>query len=117
MPLADSPFICQKRLKFAKNNFDYCICFHLNLCYGVYIPVMEAAKFAPSPAGISLRHWPPGTNSLTVRAAFFLPSGVLRAGSRTLLADYFPFFITLGTIRSLGPSRTIGEHPSTPCLM
>jgi hypothetical protein len=44
-------------------NFDYCICFLLNLCYGVYIPVEEAAEFAATEAGSGLRHWPPGTNS------------------------------------------------------
>ena len=42
--------------------FDFCICILLNLCYGVYIPVMEKASRL-SGAGSKLRHWPPGTNS------------------------------------------------------
>jgi hypothetical protein len=57
-----------------KNNFDFCICFLLHLCYGVYIPVDEVARVAAFLAGSKLRHWPPGTNSKTVRAAFFCAS-------------------------------------------
>jgi hypothetical protein len=30
-----------------------------------------AVELTASPAGSSLRHWPPGTNSSTVRAVFF----------------------------------------------
>jgi hypothetical protein len=54
-----------------KNNFNFCICFLWNLCYGVYIPVDEVAALVALLAGSKLRHWPPGTNSKTVRAAFF----------------------------------------------
>src|ERR1700690_467591 len=61
--------------RYTLENFDFCICFLVNLCYGVYIPVEETAEMPPPPAGSSLRHWPPGTNSLTVRAVFFC-SGV-----------------------------------------
>jgi hypothetical protein len=46
-----------------ENNFDFCICIRVNLCYGVYIPVEEGVEHAASDAGSSLRHWPPGTNS------------------------------------------------------
>jgi hypothetical protein len=28
------------------NNFDFCICIPLDLCYGVYIPVMEGLQSA-----------------------------------------------------------------------
>jgi hypothetical protein len=54
-----------------KNNFNFCICFLWNLCYGVYIPVDEVAALVALLAGSKLRHWPPGTNSKTVRAVFF----------------------------------------------
>jgi hypothetical protein len=54
-------------------NFDYCICFLLNLCYGVYIPVEEAAEFAATETGSGLRHWPPGTNSSAFVPPFFAP--------------------------------------------
>ena len=50
-------------LTLSKNNFDFCICFLLNLCYCVYIPVAKAAALAAFKAGSKLRHWPPGTNS------------------------------------------------------
>jgi hypothetical protein len=55
-----------------QNNLDFRICFLPNLCYGVYIPVDEVAEIATFHAGSKLRHWPPGTNSMTVRAVFFL---------------------------------------------
>ena len=50
-----------------KINLEFCICNSSNLCYRVFIPVVEIVL----QAGSSLRHWPPGTNSKTVRAAFF----------------------------------------------
>jgi hypothetical protein len=50
-------------------NFEFCICILPNLCYRVFIPVVRRLK--PPPAGSSLRHWPPGTNSFNVRAVFF----------------------------------------------
>jgi hypothetical protein len=31
--------------QFNLKNFDYCICFLLNLCYGVYIPVEAAVAY------------------------------------------------------------------------
>jgi hypothetical protein len=41
---------------------------------------MEAVEFIPSGPGSKLRHWPPGTNSKTVRAVFFLcKNGMTRA--------------------------------------
>jgi hypothetical protein len=42
-----------------KINFEFCICIFLDLCYRVFIPVVEVIL----QAGSSLRHWPPGTNS------------------------------------------------------
>jgi hypothetical protein len=36
-----------------KNNFDFCICFQMNLCYGVYIPVEEQAEIAASELEVS----------------------------------------------------------------
>jgi hypothetical protein len=53
-------------------NFDFCICIYLNLCYRVFIPVVRRSD--PLPAGSSLRHWPPGTNSKTFVPFFFLPA-------------------------------------------
>ena len=53
-----------------KINSDFCTCILLNLCYRVFIPVVEVVASILW-AGSSLRHWPPGTDSSNVRAVFF----------------------------------------------
>jgi hypothetical protein len=50
-------------LQQTRKNFDFCICFQVNLCYRVFIPAVTVADLAASHSGSSLRHWPPGTNS------------------------------------------------------
>jgi hypothetical protein len=45
--LAFRCFLANKRWQvLLENNFDFCICFLSNLCYGVYIPVKEAVELA-----------------------------------------------------------------------
>jgi hypothetical protein len=63
-------------LRQVQENLNFCICFPDDLCYRGFIPVVRAADLAASPDGSSLRHWPPGTNSLTVRAVFFAPKSL-----------------------------------------
>jgi len=60
--LSTNRFTCLEKI-----NFEFCICIYSNLCYRVFIPVVEKVL----QAGSSLRHWPPGTDSSTVRAVFF----------------------------------------------
>ncbi len=53
------------------------------------------------PAGSSLRHWPPGTNSFTVRAAFFLCSCISHSHPppSCSLAPSFPWSLPLSSPR------------------
>jgi hypothetical protein len=80
----------------AQNNLDFCICFQLNLCYGVYIPVDEVAKLAAFHAGSKLRHWPPGTNSKPFVPSFFVPKMVFwfspAQNSRCISITFLLFF-------------------------
>jgi hypothetical protein len=62
-----------------ENKFYILYCIFSNLCYGVYIPVMEVIL----QAGSSLRHWPPGTSSSTVRAVFFFWAHSLQIQTQT----------------------------------
>src|SRR5271157_6227060 len=57
----------------AKYNFDFCICFNPNLCYGVYIPVMER-PIAASKLEVSCVTGLPARTAPTFVPSFFVPN-------------------------------------------
>jgi hypothetical protein len=68
----DRTLDCVAELLAAKkiNNFDFCICILLNLCYGVYIPVGETADPANSELEVVCVTGLPA-RAENVRAVFF----------------------------------------------
>jgi hypothetical protein len=53
-----------------KKNFDFCICIHPDLCYGVYIPVEELVELAAPELEVSCVTGLPARTE-NVRAVFF----------------------------------------------
>jgi hypothetical protein len=61
-----------------KNNFDFCICFLPNLCYGVYIPVKDAVELAALELEVSCVTGLPARTARPFVPSFFVPANPLR---------------------------------------
>ena len=69
----------------SKNNFDSCICFLTNLCYGVYTPVKEPVELAASELEASCVTGLPARTARPFVPSFFVPSMVQQLGGASPL--------------------------------